>query len=216
MTSTDTQSNLKLLIFDFDGTIADTLPTSFELLKKMAPKYNVKMPQTYPAYQKLMEFSVPQILWRLRIPPFKLKKLIQENQQLGIELLKKCQPFPGIPEALATLSQKYTLTIATSNFSSAVQEFLAHYTLTSYFSDVLGTDTHKDKAVKMKMLMKKFEATPSQTLVITDSLRDLKDAQKVRAITLAVSYGIHSRQTLSSLHPTFIVDSPAELIKTLL
>lgn len=200
-----------VLIFDFDGTIADSIPLSFELFQELAVRYHFLQMHDFAEFQDLMSLSLPQILLKLRISPLTIRKALAENKTIGIAKICTCPPFPGITEQIQTLSQTYQLAIVSSNLADIIAEYLNHYKLEKYFSLIVGSETHKDKIRKIQVVLRKFKIKPSQAILIGDSVRDIRDAKKLNIRSIAVSYGIHSAATLGKEKSDKLISHPQDL-----
>jgi len=86
----------KLIIFDFDGTIADTLDLSFTIINELSTKYHFNSIPSKEEYIKLFNCGLPSIIKQLRISPFKIPFLIKEAKKVVEERINQVQLFPGI------------------------------------------------------------------------------------------------------------------------
>ena len=71
----------KLVIFDFDGTIADTFPWVLEKLEYITAKYNLNHPDEHEV-ELLRTFSVSKAVKRLNIPAWKIPLISRDVQKL--------------------------------------------------------------------------------------------------------------------------------------
>ncbi len=83
-----------------------------------------------------------------------------------------------------------------------------------YFSDILGTDVHKSKIVKIKSLLEKYNIKPENAVFITDSLGDILEGNECGVKSIGVTWGIHHRETLEKGNPIIIIHSPMDLLTT--
>jgi len=70
---------------------------------------------------------------------------------------------------------------------------------------------HESKVHKIKLLLEKYSMSPENTIFVTDTLGDIKEAQECNVPTLAVTWGFHARETLEKGNPTKIIDHFEEL-----
>ena len=59
----------------------------------------------------------------------------------------------------------------------------------------------------IKEIMNKFESKPEETIMITDTVGDIKLAKKMGLKNIAVTWGFHSKKILKTTEPDFIADS---------
>ncbi len=83
------------------------------------------------------------------------------------------------------------------------------------FTKIMGFETHKSKVEKFKILMAEHGVTPENTIFITDTLGDIKEAHKVNIRTIAETFGFHTRERLALGTPFTIVDSWKEIEEAL-
>src|SRR5579883_1406424 len=115
---------VKVIIFDFDGTIADSFEAVLTISNRLAVEFGYP-PTPRSAVDELKNLSSREILRRSRVPLFKVPFLMR---RLRIELKREIahlQPIPGIKEALLELKrQGHHLGIVTSNSRQNVVAFL--------------------------------------------------------------------------------------------
>lgn len=193
----------KIIIFDFDGVIVDSSNLSYSANKEMMPDLE------YDEWQSWFEGNLYKKI-RKEHQNDKSRDLFFEKYNIGIvDLL----PIEGIPEVIKELTNEYTLVIISSASEESIEKFLSKHNLRHYFSEVLGRETHKSKIDKFHIVLKKYNIKPGETLIITDTVGDIKEAHEVGVKSLAVIWGVHSHDKLSQISPHFIAKQPSELIK---
>lgn len=202
---------MKLLIFDFDGTIVDSLETFIEATNCLAQKYgypavgNDKIPQIRALSSRALIKQIPVPRWQL---PFFLQNLRQEVNQRQ----EKLRLFDGMEDTLTALkAQGYSLGIVTSNTRSTVDSVLKTQQLESLFDFVHAGRGLLGKARILRRLVKRYRLQPSEVLYIGDETRDVEAAQQVAIATIAVSWGFNSRIVLEQQNPDIIIDYPRDL-----
>ena len=203
-----------LLIFDFDGTIADTLLVAETILNETGREYG--LPNI--SRQQLMELkhkSIPELLklsgltW-LQLPSFVRKLRSRFKTHMGQVL-----PIQGMPEILYELKGKgYRMEILTSNTQEAVQSFLQDHEL-HLFEFVHSPDSIFGKSKALKHILKRTQLSCSQVVMIGDELRDVEAAQKVGVDSIAVTWGFNSEQLLRQAAPNYIATDPSHLLQLL-
>ncbi len=202
---------MKLIIFDFDGTIANSLEIFIEATNCLAQKYgyptveNDKIPQIRALSSRALIKQIPVPRWQL---PFFLQNLRQEVHQRK----EKLRLFDGMKDTLTALkAQGYRLGIVTSNTRSTVDSFLNTQQLDSLFDFVHAGRGLLGKARILRRLVKQYRLQPAEVLYIGDETRDVEAAQQVSIATIAVSWGFNSRVVLEQQNPDVIIDDPREL-----
>jgi len=206
---------IKTVIFDFDGTIANTLSYTFrnlfELLKEEKVNINEqKMIKDVRSknFQELMKEW--KISW-VRLP-FILGKIKQIQKDLFNEI-EKIKFFPGIKKLLVELKRKnYILAILSSNLDNNIIKFLKLNNL-DYFdyihcgSEILG------KSVAISNFIKENGWKKEESIYVGDELRDLEACQKSGVKMIGVSWGLNTTEILKKRGADFIVKKPSEILK---
>ncbi|PZD75280.1 Phosphoglycolate phosphatase [Acaryochloris thomasi RCC1774] len=203
---------MKLLIFDFDGTLVDSLEIFIEATNCLAKKYGYspietsQIPQIRALSSRALIQQIPVARWRL---PFFLQGLRQEVSKLATQI----QLFDGAKEALTDLKNEgYCLGIVTSNAQSTVENFLVTQDLNTLFDFVHAGRGLLGKAGTLRRLVKRYRLQPSQVIYIGDETRDIEAAQQVQIPSIAVSWGFNSRVVLEQQQPDMIIDTPDDLL----
>jgi phosphoglycolate phosphatase len=119
--------------------------------------------------------------------------------------------FPGVVDGLRILREHgMALAVATSKFQSSADALLTAAGLRDRFDLVVGADqvTNPKPAPDMGLLiMRQFGATAGQAVMVGDTTHDLLMARAAGVRSIAVTYGVHSRQQLESADPTWITDT---------
>lgn len=196
--------NKKLVIFDFDGVLVDTLIMHY----KISHKINKKM--SLDSFKSIFDGNIYESL--------KKSSDIKQHPKF-FEIYDKQSRNLEIPEIMKNLifelNKNYNLIIVSSTPSSLILKILNQENIENYFSDIFGADIHTDKIVKIEMALKKYGIEPNNAIFITDTLGDIKEAEKCRVKSIAVTWGFHERETLEKGNPTVIIDDPRDLLETI-
>ncbi|MGK7948627.1 MAG: HAD hydrolase-like protein [Xenococcaceae cyanobacterium] len=204
--------NHKTIVFDFDGTIADTYERLIKLANELADEFNYK-PISQSELLKLKNLSSWEIIKQAQIPLFKIPFLFKRIQKELSKEIKQTKIFPEIKTVLQKLKARdYQLGIITSNTEKNVINVLANYEL-SYLFDFIYAETTifgKHRIIDEVIRTKKIDR--GDLIYVGDETRDIRSAQKSRVAIVAVAWGFHSREILAKQKPEFIVDRPLELL----
>lgn len=199
------------LLFDFDGTIADSITPLFHMLNKMAPQIGVK-PVSWTEFDRLRDLTPRQILKELKIPLFKMPKLIRMVLAEYSNIIAHLQPCEGILELLAELKQRQIKhALLSSNDDKNLAAFLTQYRIDS-FAWVEGTEGVLNKSSYLSKQIRKHKLEKYDLYYIGDEIRDIEAAQRNKIKSIAVSWGLHSHQHLQKHQPTYLVDKPSEIL----
>jgi HAD superfamily hydrolase (TIGR01509 family) len=193
----------KMVVFDFDGVIVNTLPFCFIFYKKYNPDLT---------WEKYQEFSngnfVDNVKEAIENGSHTDPKDFFDNYQ---EKISEVEVVDVLLRTIISLSPKYHLAIVSSTPSKIIKNYLTKKNLDKYFLDVLGSDIHSDKTIKINSLLSKYKVLPEDTVFITDSLGDILEGNRCGVHSIGVTWGIHQKDNLSKGNPTLIIDDPRDL-----
>lgn len=203
----------RALIFDFDGTIADTLNESMTIFNQLADEMGLR-PVKEEEIKALRELGVSQLMRQLGIPKRKIPLILSRGRALLREKMEQLSLIKGMGDVLPKLrTQCPCLGILTSNAAENVDRFLRVHNLQNDFTFVSSCSKLTGKAKYLRAISKTFSLDPSQMLYIGDELRDLKAARKAGTDCVAVTWGLNTESSLAAAHPDFLVREPGELLE---
>lgn len=201
----------RALVFDFDGTIADTLAETRKIFNAIAPDYGIRTVGEHEVPQ-LRHLSLKEILKELDIPKRRVLSLITRGTSMMRKNIDQLQLIAGMKEALTDLrNHTDNLGILTSNTTNNVELFLEKHGIRELFDFVSSTSKLTGKSTHLKAIRKTFSLNHCEMLYVGDELRDVKAAQKAGIPHVAVSWGFNSRESLLEAEPTYLFDHPEEL-----
>lgn len=200
------------IIFDFDGTIADSFPFVFEFLRTQA-----KVADMGPEWQKQYHYlSMAVMARRLGINWWRLPMLFFRGRQHMSDDLHSILPFAGMPELITSLDKAgHRLLILSSNRPPTIAAFLKRYELDKCFLEIYGQIGLFGKAPVLRRIMKKHNLVLEDCIYIGDELRDVEAAESVRMRVIAVKWGFANPDHLADLKPYALVNTPHELTELL-
>lgn len=202
-----------IIIFDFDGTIADSLGVGIDIYNEIAPAYNVKT-IAESQYEACQNMSGQELIKSLGISKLKLPFILRKIKS---ELRKNMSNLPlndGMKECILNLrSMGYELGIITSNSKDNVMNYLQQHDLSKAFDFVYSCSSLFGKHKVIKKVMKKHNFNQAQTLYVGDESRDVEAAQKSNIKVIAVTWGGNSRRMLQRFNPDHIADDTCELVE---
>lgn len=200
----------RALIFDFDGTIADTLGETRVIFNQIAPDYGIREVEEHEITE-LRHLSLKEILKKLDIPKRRVPSIIARGTGMMRANLDRLQLIPGMREALTELrGHTEAFGILTSNSTANVDVFLRNHGIRELFEFVSSTSKLTGKARHLRAIRKTFSVKNHEMCYIGDELRDVKAAQKAKIPHAAVSWGFNSRESLEQSKPTYLFDHPHE------
>jgi phosphoglycolate phosphatase len=206
---------VKEIIFDFDGTIADTFDVVLSISNCLAGEFGY--PPVRPEEVKhLKNLTSREILKQSGVSLLKLPFLLR---RLRVELHReicRLSPIAGIREVLQELRDKGNhLGIVTSNSRENVIAFLDAQEMGDLFDFVGSGLTLFGKGRIIQQIIKEQKLDPAIVTYVGDETRDIEAARKIGIRIIAVSWGFNSSQVLAEHHPDFLIHQPAELLEVL-
>ncbi|AFZ53723.1 HAD-IA family hydrolase [Cyanobacterium aponinum] len=203
---------LKVLIFDFDGTIADSRITLVKIANELADEFGYD-PVTESDIVRLSNLSSKDVIIQSPIPAYKIPFLLRRVKRQLNEHIAYLQPFEGMKEALSNLKKKGCyLGIITSNLGANVSLFLRKNSLDNYFDFVYSANTLFGKNKVINKAIDKHRLLKDEVIYIGDETRDIEAAKKSNIKVAAVTWGFNSASVLKKYNPDFILDKPQELL----
>lgn len=207
--------NDKVIIFDFDGTIADTFDAIARITNRLAVEFGYKT-VSEEDIAKLRNLTSRQIINQSGISIFKLPfflKKVKTELNNEIQIVK---PVAGIKEVLIDLTnQGNQLVIITSNSHENVNIFLRNNDLINLFSFVCSASTLFGKNKIINNFIKQHNINFSQVIYVGDETRDIDAAKRSNIKVVGVSWGFNSKEVLAKQNPDFLIDQPKELLEVI-
>jgi len=203
-----------LILFDFDGTVADTLVVSHGILNDLAREFGFReLPREELEAARAM--GTRQFIRHLGISNWRVPSISKRGLQLLHERIHLVTPIEGMPEVLATLRVRgHRLGILTSNSEANVRAFLQRHDL-PHFDFIRTSSKLFGKDREMRRLLKAEKISPAEILYVGDETRDIEAAKVAGLRMAAVAWGYNSTEALSALEPEFLLSSPGELLDLL-
>jgi len=204
----------EILLFDFDGTVADTLEVSHAILNDLAVEFRFRqLPKE--ELESARRMSTRAFIRHLGIRSWRVPSISRRGLQLLHERIHLVEPVVGMPETLAELRVRgHRLGILTSNSEANVDAFLKRHSL-PHFDFIRTSSKLFGKGREMKRLLKNEKLRPEEILYVGDETRDIEAARETGLRMAAVTWGYNSPAALEALRPDHLLSSPAELLDLL-
>ena len=210
---------MKALIFDFDGTLADTnaaivktYQETFRAMGRPIPTAETITPTIGLVSEKMFPILCP------GITPEDIAEGIKINRKLfyivGVPLVRM---FDGVVDTLMELKRMgLKLAIASSRNTPALEYLVDYLDLRKIFDEVHGASSvekHKPEPDMALLICSNLGVKPEEAMVIGDTVFDLGMGINAGTKSCGVTYGNHSRERLSTVSPDWLIDDFSELIK---
>ena len=209
---------MKLIIFDFDGTLADTRQLIVETMQQTIQALELT-PCTDEQCASMIGLPLKQAFIEL-IPMSDemgdrcvdtYRRIFNENNALYV-----IPTFPNVIDTLFRLSAEgYILTSASSRSRKSLLDFVHTMHLEEIFSYILGADDvilSKPHPEPVLRTLEAFDCSPEEALVVGDMKYDIEMGRRAGTRTCGVTYGNGSPQDLREAGADFIVNNFEEIL----
>lgn len=210
--------DIKLIIFDFDGTLGNTRQTVVKTMRQTLEE--LRLPERSEedcaatiglplagCFRRLLPDIPEKVIDRCTEVYHKLFLINKENMQP--------LPFPHVQETLKQLRrQGIRMSIATSRGLASVKDLLTDMDIIMYFDYLLGADNvtkHKPDPEPVLLTLREMKVGNTQTLVVGDMPADIQMGNRANCLTCGVTYGNATRKELADASADFIIDDFADI-----
>lgn len=203
----------RLAIFDFDGTLADSMPWFRASFQDMIRRFDLA-PVRDDEIEGLRALSAREMMARLNVSMWQLPAIVTDMRKRKLAAAGDTPLFPGIPEMLSELQRSGIRTaIVSSDSEVSVRQVLGPTTSLIGHFDCGASLFGKHR--KFRRVARHFGVEPSQTICIGDELRDIEAAKAAGADSGAVAWGYALPGALQAAGPTHLFGSIEEMTNRL-
>ena len=199
------------LIFDFDGTVADTFEAILKVVKSISKDYGMEK-ITDEDIKKFKEKGMRQLIKDLKISLVKMATINRRIKAIINKDIASLKSFPGLEEAFLELKKRgYSIGILTSNSKGNVEKFLKSNDL-GFFEFIYSDSSLFGKDKVLKKLLREHNIKSNRVVYFGDEIRDIQAALKLNIKIVAVSWGFNSKKALEKYKPTYLLEKPSEIL----
>ena len=206
-------SHYRLAIFDFDGTLADSLPWFRASFQDMITRFDLA-PIRDDEVEGLRGLSAREIMARLNVSMWQLPAIVSDMRKRKLAAAGEIALFKGIPAMLTDLQRQGIKTaIVSSDSEASVRQVLGP--VTSLITRFDCGAAMFGKHWKFRRVARKLGAKPSETICIGDEIRDIEAAKAVGMDSGAAAWGYALPSALQAAGPTHLFNSIEEMMQRL-
>jgi phosphoglycolate phosphatase len=209
--------SIKLIMFDLDGTLVDTVQDITNALNYALKPYGIKslsvndtMKMVGEGISRLVEKVLSAKKSHLKNDV--IKRFIEYYSE---HLTDNSREYPYVKETLEHLA-KFKKAIISNKREDLSKKILGYFDLAQYFDLIIGSDTTGEKkpsAVPLLYVISQLGISPEESIIVGDSEYDIRAGKKACTNTIAVTYGYRPRESLAEAD--YVIDDLRELIPLL-
>jgi len=201
------------VIWDFDGTLADTLSGALGIYNHLAAQHGFRPIDDLETVRNL---PISELVGSHNIPPHKVPRLVREFLKAQRARMSDVRMCPGVPDVLTAVRDLGCRQgIVSSNAEENIRTCLRANEAEGFFEFVVGYTRLTGKQRALRQTVKRFDMAPETVLYIGDDVRDIKAAKTAGIAIAAATWGISARTLLDTHQPSYLIDTPAELLSLL-
>ncbi len=213
----------KLVIFDLDGTLLDTLADLSAAANHALGVLGLPV-RTQETYRTFVGNGVGKLLERALPEGHQTPEQLAKIRSLFFDYYDKhladfTTPYPGIKNLLSALQTRgVQLAVASNKYQNATARLIKHFFPEVHFEAVLGqregVPVKPHPQIVQDVLL--VSRTPKeQVLYVGDSEVDMQTAQQAGVHVCGVTWGFRPRETLAAYKPDFLTNDPSEILDML-
>ncbi len=187
----------RLIAFDFDGTLADSLDCFLAALTEASRMHGFRdaTPELRPA---LRGMSAREIIRALEVPMWKVPRVTIDMRRLMRPRIAHVKLFPGVDATFDALAARgIRIAIATSNTEDIVRDRLGPHASRCVDTFVCGIPLF-GKARRLRALVREAGMQPDDVLYVGDEIRDAEAARRARIAFQGVAWGYTAPDALQA------------------
>ncbi len=205
----------RLVILDFDGTLADTFPWFSRVLPGVADRYGFRRPAAHEV-ETLRALEARAVLRHLDVPAWKVPLIARHMRRLVARDAGELSLFPGIPGLLADLrAGGVSLALVSSNREDVVRRVLGPDSAGLIGRYACGAALF-GKARRFRAVLRDSGVSPARVLCLGDELRDHHAARQAGLAFGAVTWGYTRAEALAAARPAHLFATPEAVAAALL
>ena len=208
-------TEIKAIIFDYDGVVVDTLKQTMDAFNILSKKYKYKPLANKDDFVRTFDKNMVDVLLNLGLSTLRIPIFLNDCKKELKASNKKVKVIPGIGQLCEVLSEHFQLALVTSNFKELVSEVLTRDKIQGKFKVIITDEPTVKKSQKIRQCIEQLGLKSNEIVFIADTFGDIMEAKEAHVKTIAVTWGYQLKSKLLPASPDFIVDKPSELLEAL-
>lgn len=198
------------VIFDFDGTLANTIDLVARIYNENADDFG-GLQVDLKDLPRLRKLGYKKGMKELKIRWTILPRLVLFVSKEMKKHMDEVKPYPGVVSMLKELQASgISIGVLTSNNTALVQDFFNAHDF-PIFDFVVSEKTMFGKEKALKRILKRHELQKENVIYVGDEPRDITACNKAKIKVIGVTWGVGGKEAFESTPPDRQVDTSAEL-----
>ena len=198
------------IIFDFDGTIADSFEVVLELFYELTGHEHLADEEIV----ELKSLPIRKVGKKVGISLPQVPRLLMKGRVLMRERMREVKVFPGLYEVLAALKRDgWQLMVISTNSQQNVEAYLKAHGLREHFDRIYGNVGLFSKTQSLRKVIRQNKLDRNACYYIGDEIRDMQAAHRAHIRAVAVTWGYNDVSILTAEKPFAVAHKPADLVK---
>jgi phosphoglycolate phosphatase len=201
----------RLAIFDFDGTLCDSLPWFVSVLPDVAARHGFRAPTPGPEQEAMRALGPREVLARLGVPGWRVPLIARDLRRRKAAAIESIPLFPGVVALLDQLAGAgITLALATSDIESNARRVLGPRSAALIRHWGCGASLF-GKARILRRMLRDSGVEASAAILIGDEVRDGEAARAAGIRFGGASWGFNAPAALRHLDPAVMFEDVAAI-----
>jgi len=202
---------IRLVIFDFDGTLSDSGDWFLSVVDDLARKFRFRTVASHEV-EMLRHKSSREVIEFLGISRWKLPLIARHLRRMVGRNAHQIDLFPGTPDLLEQIAAAgVKIALVTSNAEANARKILGPTHAARIDCFACGSSLF-GKAPKFRRVLKKMGVKPHEVLAVGDETRDVDAAREVGMRAGSVLWGYAAEELLAAMQPDVMFRTPQDIV----
>lgn len=204
------------ILFDFDGTLADTPAIQLPIIKDiLVNKYNYKLSDAdFDNLLKILRDKGPfAALLKIKFPLFKYPSLLKDIKGSLKSKMDNLKISKEMRDVIFTCKKYAKIGILSGGNKDYIQIFIQNNKLENIFEYIYTDDKTQGKEKLFKKFLNTTKISKEDVVYVGDEIQDIKISKKIGIKIISVIWGVNSKKGLVENNPDFIADTPNQIVQ---
>ena len=205
-------SGRSLLLFDFDGVLADSIDVTLNVSSQVAREFGAAGEMNRELLSSLEEMTIECGGRAMGVPEEELQRFKSALRARYETMDQDYRIFSGVKSALRALSAHHLLGVVTNNSEKLVRRFSRTHGIDHLLRLILGIETGGEKSARILQAARESAVSLEQTYMLGDAASDILEARRAGCKAIGVTWGFQGRKFLEAAGPDYLLSSPEQLV----